>query len=110
MRQTAVGGSQWLASPSRWLPSPALRLNVAGDTAARAGKTITLWDYLQQRAKGARRAQRVAQAWAKKTGNKVVNPGDVAESMQVPAGGAHGPRPDIIQFPHDNLGRMARQG
>jgi arabinogalactan oligomer/maltooligosaccharide transport system substrate-binding protein len=75
------------------------------------GKTITLWDFFISAPKERAALNRVAQEWAKKTGNKVVNPGDVTESMdKFRLAARTGRGPDIIQFPHDNLGRMVASG
>jgi arabinogalactan oligomer / maltooligosaccharide transport system substrate-binding protein len=90
---------------------------VAGSTAGpskaapQKGKTITLWDFFISAPKERAALNRVAQQWAKKTGNKVVNPGDVTESMdKFRLSARTGRGPDVIQFPHDNLGRMAASG
>ena len=50
----------------------------AGSTQAapQKGKTITLWDFFIGSPKERAALNRVAQQWARKTGNKVVNPGD----------------------------------
>jgi arabinogalactan oligomer/maltooligosaccharide transport system substrate-binding protein len=85
----------------------------AGPSAAapQKGKTILLWDFFISAPKERAALNRVAQAWARKTGNRVVNPGDVAESMdKFRLAARTGRGPDVIQFPHDNLGRMAASG
>jgi arabinogalactan oligomer / maltooligosaccharide transport system substrate-binding protein len=85
----------------------------AGTSQARPqkGKTITLWDFFISAPKERAALNRVAQDWARKTGNKVVNPGDVTESMdKFRLAARTGRGPDIIQFPHDNLGRMVASG
>ena len=75
------------------------------------GRVITIWDYFVNSPKERAALMRVANAWAKKTGNKVSNPGDVAESLQkYPLAARGGRGPDVIQFPHDNLGRFAAAG
>jgi arabinogalactan oligomer / maltooligosaccharide transport system substrate-binding protein len=79
--------------------------------APQKGKTILLWDYFISAPKERAALNRVAQQWAKKTGNKVVNAGDVSESMdKFRLAARTGRGPDVIQFPHDNLGRMAASG
>jgi arabinogalactan oligomer / maltooligosaccharide transport system substrate-binding protein len=72
------------------------------------GKTITLWDFFISAPKERAALNRVAQQWARKTGNRVVNPGDVqdpANKFRLSARTGRGP--DIIQLPHDNLGSLA---
>jgi arabinogalactan oligomer / maltooligosaccharide transport system substrate-binding protein len=72
------------------------------------GVTVQIWDYFINSPKERATLMRVANQWARKTGNKVSNPGDVAESLQkYPLAARSGRGPDIIQFPHDNLGRFA---
>jgi arabinogalactan oligomer/maltooligosaccharide transport system substrate-binding protein len=87
-------------------------LSAGTSTAApHKGKTITLWDFFISAPKERAALNRVAQQWARKTGNKVVNPGDVSESMdKFRLTARTGRGPDVIQFPHDNLGRMAASG
>jgi maltose-binding protein MalE len=93
---------------------------VLGATASTAkatqhkGVTITIWDYFDAPPNGTaeRNAMmKVANAWAKKTGNKVVNPGYVAQKedkfiQAAPAGQG----PDILMEPHDRLGSFAVPG
>jgi arabinogalactan oligomer / maltooligosaccharide transport system substrate-binding protein len=93
---------------------------VLGITAASAGAaqkkgvTITIWDYFDAPPNGT--AERtamlaVANQWAKKTGNKVVDPGYVAsrEDKFVQAAPA-GQGPDIIMEAHDRLGSFVVPG
>ena len=93
---------------------------VLGATASSAGAahkkgvTITIWDYFDAPPNGT--AERnamlaVANKWAKKTGNKVVDPGYVAQKedkfiQAAPAGQG----PDILMEPHDRLGSFAVPG
>jgi arabinogalactan oligomer/maltooligosaccharide transport system substrate-binding protein len=82
----------------------------AGSTQAapQKGKTITLWDFFIGSPKERAALNRVAQQWARKTGNKVVNPGDVNDSQnKFRLSARTGRGPDIIQLPHDNLGSLA---
>jgi arabinogalactan oligomer/maltooligosaccharide transport system substrate-binding protein len=93
---------------------------ILGITAATAGAaqkkgvTITIWDYFDAPPNGT--AERnamlaVANQWAKKTGNKVVDPGYVAskEDKFVQAAPA-GQGPDIIMEPHDRIGSFVVPG
>ena len=78
------------------------------------GVTITIWDYFDAPPNGTaeRNAMmKVANEWAKKTGNKVVNPGYVAnkENKFIQAAPA-GQGPDILMEPHDRLGSCAVPG
>lgn len=98
----------------------AIAVAVLGATASTAkatqhkGVTITIWDYFDAPPNGTaeRNAMmKVANAWAKKTGNKVVNPGYVAQKedkfiQAAPAGQG----PDILMEPHDRLGSFAVPG
>ena len=109
-RKTAVGGLTVVVVAL----VVALVLGLSAGTSQAAphkGKTITLWDFFISAPKERAALNRVAQQWAKKTGNKVVNPGDVSESMdKFRLTARTGRGPDVIQFPHDNLGRMAASG
>lgn len=78
---------------------------------AQKGKTITIWDYFIGSPKEREALNRVAQQWAKKTGNKVVNAGDVdASKDKFKLAARTGRGPDVIQLPHDNLGDIAAPG
>jgi maltose-binding protein MalE len=93
---------------------------VLGATASSAGAahkkgvTITIWDYFDAPPNGTaeRTAMlKVANQWAKKTGNKVVDPGYVAQKedkfiQAAPAGQG----PDILMEPHDRIGSFAVPG
>src|SRR3954453_13083358 len=93
---------------------------VLGATASSAGAahkkgvTITIWDYFDAPPKGTAEGTamlKVANQWAKKTGNKVVDPGYVAHKedkfIQVaPAGQG----PDILMEPHDRIGSFVVPG
>ena len=73
--------------------------------------TVTIWDFFVNSPKERAALMVVANQWAKKTGNKVVNPGDVADSLtKYPLAARGGRGPDVVQFPHDNLGRFAAAG
>lgn len=98
----------------------AAALAVLGATASTAratqhkGVTITIWDYFDAPPNGT--AERnalmaVAQRWAKKTGNKVSDPGYVAnkENKFIQAAPA-GQGPDILMEPHDRLGSFIVPG
>ena len=98
----------------------AVAVAVLGGTASTAkatqqkGVTITIWDYFDAPPNGTAERDammKVAQQWAKKTGNKVVNPGYVAnkENKFIQAAPA-GQRPDILMEPHDRLGSFAVPG
>jgi arabinogalactan oligomer / maltooligosaccharide transport system substrate-binding protein len=83
----------------------------SSQASVKKGKTITLWDFFISAPKERAALNSVAQQWARKTGNTVVNPGDVQESMdKFRLSARTGRGPDVIQFPHDNLGRMAASG
>jgi maltose-binding protein MalE len=98
----------------------AVAVAVLGATASSAtaakkkGVTITIWDYFDAPPNGTaeRNAMmKVANAWAKKTGNKVVNPGYVAQKedkfiQAAPAGQG----PDILMEPHDRIGSFVVPG
>jgi len=98
----------------------AIAVAVLGATASTAkatqkkGVTITIWDYFDAPPNGTaeRTAMlKVANQWAKKTGNKVVDPGYVAdkENKFIQAAPA-GQGPDILMEPHDRLGSFAVPG
>src|SRR3954468_5479259 len=78
------------------------------------GVTITIWDYFDAPPNGTaeRTAMlKVANQWAKKTGNKVVDPGYVAQKedkfiQAAPAGQG----PDILMEPHDRIGSFVVPG
>ena len=75
------------------------------------GVTITIWDYFVNSPKERDALMTVANQWAKKTGNTVVNPGDVADSLtKYPLAAKGGQGPDVFQFPHDRLGSYAQPG
>jgi arabinogalactan oligomer/maltooligosaccharide transport system substrate-binding protein len=75
------------------------------------GVTITIWDYFVNSPKERAALMTVANQWAKKTGNSVVNPGDVADSLtKYPLAAKGGQGPDVFQFPHDRLGSYAQPG
>ena len=106
-RRTAVGGLMVVVVAL-------VAALVAGSTAspsqatAHKGKTITLWDFFIGSPKERAALNRVAQQWARKTGNRVVNPGDVNDSQnKFRLSARTGRGPDIIQLPHDNLGALA---
>ena len=78
------------------------------------GVTITIWDYFDAPPNGT--AERtallaVANQWAKKTGNTVVDPGYVAnkENKFIQAAPA-GQGPDILMEPHDRTGSFVVPG
>jgi hypothetical protein len=50
-----------------------------GRTTQRKGVTITIWDYFVNSPKERAALMQVANAWAKSTGNTVVNPGDITD-------------------------------
>lgn len=109
-RKTAFGGAILV------LAALAVAL-VAGATAGpstastQKGATITIWDYFIGANKERAALNRVAQEWARKTGNRVVNAGDVNDSVnKFKLSARAGRGPDIIQFPHDNLGSVAAPG
>ena len=81
---------------------------------AKKGVTIEIWDYFAAPPDGTpeRNAlNRVAQQWAKKTGNKVVNPGTISnrENKFITAAQA-GQGPDIYMGAHDRLGSFVAPG
>jgi arabinogalactan oligomer / maltooligosaccharide transport system substrate-binding protein len=91
------------ASPSK--------ASVATKGGVHKGATITIWDYFISAPKERATLNRVAQQWAKKTGNKVVNPGDVQDSInKFKIAARTGRGPDLIQIPHDNTGQLAAPG
>jgi arabinogalactan oligomer/maltooligosaccharide transport system substrate-binding protein len=109
-RRTALGGLMVVLAA---LAVALVAGLAAGSSQAsvKKGKTITLWDFFISAPKERAALNKVAQQWAKKTGNTVVNPGDVSESMdKFRLSARTGRGPDVIQFPHDNLGRMAASG
>jgi arabinogalactan oligomer / maltooligosaccharide transport system substrate-binding protein len=86
----------------------------AASASQHKGVTITIWDYFDAPPNGT--AERnallaVAQKWAKKTGNKVVDPGYVAnkENKFIQAAPA-GQGPDILMEPHDRTGSFVVPG
>ncbi len=98
----------------------AVAVAVLGATASTAkatqhkGVTITIWDYFDAPPNGTAERDammKVAQQWAKKTGNTVANPGYVAnkENKFIQAAPA-GQGPDILMEPHDRLGSFAVPG
>jgi arabinogalactan oligomer/maltooligosaccharide transport system substrate-binding protein len=83
----------------------------SSQAAPQKGKTITIWDYFIGSPKERAALNTVAQQWARKTGNKVVNAGDVDGSKdKFKLSARTGRGPDIIQLPHDNLGDIAAPG
>jgi arabinogalactan oligomer / maltooligosaccharide transport system substrate-binding protein len=83
----------------------------SSQAAPQKGKTITIWDYFINSQKERTALNAVAQQWAKKTGNRVVNAGDIAESKnKFKLSARTGRGPDVIQLPHDNLGDIAAPG
>jgi arabinogalactan oligomer/maltooligosaccharide transport system substrate-binding protein len=86
----------------------ALIVPAAALTTPKKGVTITIWDYFVNSPKERAALMTVANAWAKSTGNKVVNPGDVTDSLnKYPLAAKSGRGPDVVQFPHDRLGSFA---
>jgi arabinogalactan oligomer / maltooligosaccharide transport system substrate-binding protein len=86
----------------------------AAKAGAKKGVTIEIWDYFAAAPDGTpeRNAlNRVAQAWAKKTGNRVVNPGTISnrENKFITAAQA-GQGPDIYMGAHDRLGSFVAPG
>jgi arabinogalactan oligomer / maltooligosaccharide transport system substrate-binding protein len=80
----------------------------SSQAAPQKGKTITIWDYFIGSPKERAALNTVAQQWARKTGNKVVNAGDVdASKDKFKLSARTGRGPDVIQLPHDNLGDLA---
>ncbi len=72
------------------------------------GVTITIWDYFVNSPKERAALMTVANKWATQTGNKIVNPGDVTDSLnKYPLAAKGGRGPDVFQFPHDRLGSYA---
>jgi arabinogalactan oligomer/maltooligosaccharide transport system substrate-binding protein len=111
-----------LRRPIAWLLAVALvgALAALGGTltsakaAQQKGVTVTIWDYFDAPPNGTAERNalmKVAQQWAKKTGNKVVNPGYVAnkENKFIQAAPA-GQGPDILMEPHDRLGSFVAPG
>jgi arabinogalactan oligomer/maltooligosaccharide transport system substrate-binding protein len=83
----------------------------SSQAAPQKGKTITIWDYFVGSPTERAALNTVAQQWARKTGNKVVNAGDVdASKDKFKLSARTGRGPDIIQLPHDNLGGIAAPG
>lgn len=98
----------------------AAALAVLGATASTAqatqhkSVTITIWDYFDAPPNGTAERNallKVAKQWAKKTGNKVVDPGYVAnrENKFIQAAPA-GQGPDILMEPHDRTGSFVVPG
>lgn len=111
-----------LGRPVPWLVAVALvgALAAAGGAVRSAkaaqhnGLTITIWDDFDAPPNGTAERNalmKVAQQWAKKTGNKVVSPGYVANKenkfIQV---APTGKGPDILMEPHDRLGSFVGPG
>src|SRR5690349_9256737 len=79
--------------------------------AVKKGVNITIWDYFVNSPKERAALMKVANQWAKATGNTVTNPGDVTDSLnKYPLAAKSGRGPDIVQFPHDRLGSFAAPG
>jgi arabinogalactan oligomer/maltooligosaccharide transport system substrate-binding protein len=78
---------------------------------AKKGVNITIWDYFVNSPKERAALMKVANQWAKATGNTVTNPGDVTDSLnKYPLAAKSGRGPDVVQFPHDRLGSFAAPG
>jgi arabinogalactan oligomer/maltooligosaccharide transport system substrate-binding protein len=86
----------------------------SADAARHRGITITIWDSFDAPPKGTveRNAlMKVAQQWARKTGNKVVDPGYVADrENRFIQDAAAGQGPDILMERHDRLGSFVAPG
>lgn len=85
--------------------SPVSFAHHAGAKPSAGGVTLGVWDFFETTKTGPGRSafEKVANAWAQKTGNKVnflgLNPGQAKECVAGPAGqGA-----DVIGMPHDQL-------
>ena len=103
MRKTRVAALAFAAVVAASLMVPA-----AAQTTQKKGVTITIWDYFVNSPKERAALMQVANAWAKSTGNTVVNPGDITDSLtKYPLAAQSGRGPDIVQFPHDRLGSFA---
>ena len=77
----------------------------------RASVTITIWDGFSASPRERAALNRVAQAWAERTGNRVVNAGDVNDRInEFRTAARTGRGPDVIQLPHSNLGSLVRPG
>jgi arabinogalactan oligomer / maltooligosaccharide transport system substrate-binding protein len=77
----------------------------------KSGVTITLWDYFVNSPAERAALVSVANQWAQKTGNTVVDAGDVTDSLnKYPLAAKSGKGPDVFQFPHDRLGSFAAPG
>ncbi len=77
------------------------------------GATITIWDFFPAQENAPERGAliKVANQWAKKTGNKIVHPGPISDSIaKFKVAAPSGRGPDIIMFPHDNLGQLVAPG
>jgi arabinogalactan oligomer/maltooligosaccharide transport system substrate-binding protein len=73
--------------------------------------TITIWDGFHDSPRERAALNRVAQEWARATRNSVVNAGDVNDPVnQFKVAARTGRAPDVIQFPHSNLGSIAAHG
>lgn len=78
---------------------------------ARTSATITIWDNFAGSPRERAALNRVAQEWARATGSRVVNGGDVNDPInQFKVAARTGRGPDVIHFPHSNLGSLASPG
>lgn len=83
----------------------------AGARSSQSGVTITIWDDFKGSPRERSALNRVAQQWARRTGNRVVNAGDVNDPInQFKTSARTGRGPDVIQVAHGNLGSLASAG
>jgi arabinogalactan oligomer/maltooligosaccharide transport system substrate-binding protein len=107
-RKTAFGGFTAVAVALAVALVAGLSSAGTSTAAPQRGVTITLWDFFIGSPKERAALNRVAQQWARRTGNRVVNPGDVNDSLnKFRLSARTGRGPDVIQLPHDNLGTLA---
>jgi arabinogalactan oligomer/maltooligosaccharide transport system substrate-binding protein len=108
---------RWLVLAASALVASLLAVGGTTSTAkagAKKGVTIEIWDYFAAPPDGTPERDalnRVAQQWAQKTGNKVVNPGTISnrENKFITAAQA-GQGPDIYMGAHDRLGSFVAPG
>ena len=98
-----------LASPTT---APATQPAASLTTAPTGGLTLTVWDFFPPNPSPERDAMiKVANEWAAKTGNKVVDPGQIPDAVtKFKTAAPAGQGPDIIMQPQDQEGALVAAG
>ncbi len=100
------------APASAVAPASVAPVSAAPSGAVPSGVTITIWDFFPPAPSPERDALvKVANDWAAKTGNKVVDPGQIANAVdKFKLAAPSGQGPDIIMQPQDQEGGLVAAG